>query len=156
MVYLPGRTVKPVSYSIGRLASSLRGFVAQLDIHVVAHVGDGRAVVVLDFADEIDQGMFGAAAFGQGQFTPRNLDNDGDKILRSIQLEVIDLHGDSEFGDRIVQHQRVFQLAFFVGGVELAEHLAGIVALAVIERGGVQFSVILMRRNLPSSAALVV
>ena len=80
--------------------------------------------------------VLGAAAFGQGQFAPRNLDNDGNEVLRPIQLEVIDLHRDSEFGDRIVQHQRVFKLALLVGGVEFAEHLAGIVALPVVERRG--------------------
>ena len=47
-----------------------RGRVAQLDIHLVAHVGDGGAVVVLDFADEIDQRVFGAALARQRQLAP--------------------------------------------------------------------------------------
>ena len=88
---------------------------------------------------------------------PGNLHGHRHEVFGAVQLEVIHLHRDGQIGDRIAQHQRVFELAFLIGGGELAELLAGEVALAVIELGGrVSFSVILMRRNLPSSAVLVV
>ena len=100
---------------------------------------------------------FGAAALGQRQFAARNLDHNGHEIFGAIQLEIIDLHGDGEFGDRIAQHQRIFELPLLVGGVELAELFAGEVALAIIQvRSDGRLSEILMRRNLPSCAVFVV
>ena len=50
--------------------------------------------------DEVDERVLVAAALGQRQFAARNLDDDGNKIFGAIELEVIDLHGDGELGDR--------------------------------------------------------
>ena len=77
------------------------GFTAQLDIHFVAHVRDGHAVFVLHFADEVDAGVLGAAAAGQGQFAAGNLHHHRDKIFGPVQLEVIDLHHDGQVRDWI-------------------------------------------------------
>ena len=110
--------------------------VAQLDIHLVAHVGDGHAVVVFDLAGEIEKGAFRATAFGQSQFAPGDFHDDWNEVLSPVHLEVIDLHGDGELCDRVLQHQGIFKLPFFVSSSELAEHLAGIIALAIIQIGG--------------------
>ena len=67
---------------------------------------------------------------------PGNLDHHRHEILGAVQLEVIHLHGDGQLRDRIAQHQRVLQLPLFVGRGEFAELLAGVVALAVIQRRG--------------------
>src|ERR1700756_5137930 len=79
--------------------------------------------------------MFRAAAFGQSKFPSRDLDNDRDEVLGPIQLEVIDLDRYGEFRDRVLEHQSIFKLAFFVGGGEFAELLAGEVALAILQAG---------------------
>ena len=93
----------------------------------------------------------------QRQFAARNLDRDRHKILGAVQLEVIHFHRDGQVGDRVAQHQRVFELPFLIGGGELVERLAGEVTLAEIELAlSPLFSVILMRRNLPSRVWLVV
>src|SRR5439155_7266904 len=106
---------------------------------LVAHVGDGQAEFVLHLADEIDASVFGAAATGQSQLTPRNLDDHGDKILGPVQLKVIDLHDNGQVRNGIAQHQRILELPFLVGGSELAELLAGEIAAAIIELGGYVF-----------------
>ena len=49
---------------------------------------------------------------------------------------MIDLHGDGKFGDGILKHERVFELALFVDRGEFAELFVSVVALAVIELGG--------------------
>ena len=88
---------------------------------------------------------------------PGNLHHDGNKIFRAIELEVIDLHGDRKIGDRIFEHQRVFELAFFVDSVEVAELLVGVVALAIVEIRALSWlSEIFTRRNWPFCAVLVV
>jgi hypothetical protein len=103
-----------VSYSMGRCASSAAVASEMLDVDIVADVGHSAAAdQVFDLADKIDGCVLGAAALGQGHLTARNLDNDGNKILCAIQLEVIDLHGNGEFGDGVFEHQRVFQLPQF-------------------------------------------
>jgi hypothetical protein len=108
------------------------GGVRELDVDVVADIGDGvPPTEVLDFADEVDERVLGAAALGQGQLAAGNLDDDGDEVLGAIELEVIDLHGDGELGDGVFKHERVFKLALFVDGGELAELLVGVVALAI-------------------------
>ena len=128
--------MKPASYSIGRLANSAAVASLSLMLTLSRTLRDGNAAVdVLDLADKVDQGVFGAAAFGKRQFAPWNLHHDGNKIFGAIQLEVIDLHRDGEFGDGILEHQRVFELPFFIGGGELAEFFAGVVALTVIQLG---------------------
>ena len=110
--------------------------IAQLDIHFVAHVADGRAEVVLHFADEIDQRVLRAAALAPAPVPAPESSPPRHEILGAIQLEVIDLHRDGQLRDRIAQHQRVFQLPLFIRGGELGELLAGEVALPIIELGG--------------------
>ena len=61
MTYLPGSSVNPVSYWIGRVGELRRGVVAQLDVELVADVLDRDAVVVLHLADEVDQRALRAA-----------------------------------------------------------------------------------------------
>ena len=120
----------------GALGKLERGGIGQLDVDVVAHVADrGAADQVLDFADEIDARVLGAAALGQGQLAAGNLHDDGNEILGAVELEVIDLHGDGEIGDGIVEHERVFKLALAVHVVELVEFLVRVIALAVVELG---------------------
>ena len=122
------------------------GCVGELDVDVVAHIGDGGAADhVFDFADEVDQRVLGAAALGQGELAAGNLDDDGHEIFGAIELEVIDLHRDGELGHGILEHQRVFQLALFVDGGKFAELLVGVVALAIVELG---FEVLVERRSL--------
>ncbi len=92
-----------------------RSFVRELDVDVVAHIGDGGAAdKILDFADEVDQGVLGAAALGQRKLATGNLDDDGHEIFGAIELEVIDLHGDGEIGNGIFEHERIFKLALLV------------------------------------------
>src|SRR3984885_2585407 len=110
------------------------GRVRELDVDVVADIGHrGAADQVFNFADEVDQGMLGAATLGQGELAAGNLDNDRHEIFRPVELEVIDLHRDGELGDGILEHERVFELTLFIDGVEVAELLIRVVALAVIE-----------------------
>ena len=54
ITYFPGRSVKPVSYSIGRFWQLTGVLTGQLDIHLVAQILNCRPIVVFDFADEID------------------------------------------------------------------------------------------------------
>ena len=67
MVYFPGSSVKPVSYSMGRFAS----FAAVSPLNLMSALSRTFWIVVpksvLDFADEIDQGALGAAFAGQRQ-----------------------------------------------------------------------------------------
>jgi hypothetical protein len=61
---------------------------------VIADVGDrGAAGQVFDFANKVDQGVLGPSAFGQGQLSAGDLNNDGDEVFRPVKLEVINLHG---------------------------------------------------------------
>ncbi len=104
---------------MGRLGELGSGRVGELDVDVVADVGDrGAADEVLDLADEVDQRVLGAAALGQREFAAGDLDHDRHEVLGAVELEVIDLHGDGELGDRVVEHQRIFELALLVDGVE--------------------------------------
>ena len=91
--------------------------------------------LVLDLADKVDERVLRAASLGERQLAAGNLDDDGHEILGAVELEVIDLHGDGELGDGIVEHERVFELALFIDGGELAELLVGVVALAIVELG---------------------
>ncbi len=94
-MYLPGRRVKPVSYSMGRSGQFGGGCVGELDVDVVANIADRSAAdQVFDFADKVNEGMLGSSALGQGEFAARDLDNDGHEIFSPVELEVIDLHGD--------------------------------------------------------------
>ena len=52
-----------------------------------------------------------------------------------VELKVIDLHGDGQVGDGVAEHQRLFELPFFIRGRELIEFLAAEVTLAVVELG---------------------
>ena len=63
----------------GPLGQLRRGRVAQLDVHLVAHVGDGGAVVVLDLADEIDQRVLGAAGLASASSLPGIFTTSGTK-----------------------------------------------------------------------------
>ena len=48
------------------------GRVGELDVHVVANIGDGGAANhVLDLADEVDERVLGASALGQCEFASR-------------------------------------------------------------------------------------
>ena len=126
-----------MSYSMGRRASSAAVASVSLMLTLSRTLRDGGAAdQVFDFADEVDQRVLGASALGQGEFAARDLDNDGDEIFGPVELEVIDLHGDRKLGDRILEHERVFQLALFVDCGKAAELLVSVVALAVIELGG--------------------
>ena len=69
----------------------------------------------------------------QRQFAVRNLHGNRHEIFRAVQLKVIQLHRQRDFGHRIFQHQRVFELPFLVGGRELRELFVGEIALAVGE-----------------------
>ena len=62
-----------------------------------------------------------AAAPRERQLAAGNLDRDRHEVLGAIQLEVVHLHRDRDVGDRILQHQRVFELALLVRGGELRE-----------------------------------
>src|SRR4029077_2972240 len=93
---------------------------------------------VFDFADEIDEGALGSSALGQSKFTSGNLDDNRDEVFGAIELKVIDLHCDGKLRDGIVEHERVFELAFFVDCGKAAEQFIRIVTLAVGEvRGGI-------------------
>ncbi len=125
-----------MSYSMGRRASSAAVASESLMLTLSRTLRDGGAAdQVLDFADEVDQGVLGAAALGEGKLAAGDLDDDGDEVLGAIELEVIDLHGDGKIGDRVLKHQRVFELALLVDRGEVAEFLVSVVALAIIELG---------------------
>ena len=88
IVYLPGSSVKPVSYSIGRFASSAAVAPLSLMSTLSRTFEIVRAVLVLDLADEIDQRALGAASPRQRQFAARNLHRDRHEVLGAVQLEV--------------------------------------------------------------------
>ncbi len=136
MTYLPGNSVKPVSYWIGRVRQLTRGLFAELDVQLVAHVLDRVAVVVLDLADEVDERSRGAASLRQLQLAARDLHGDRHEVLRAIELEVVHLHRNRDVGDRVVQHQRFLELPFLVGVVEAAECLVGVVTLSIRQLAG--------------------
>ncbi len=46
---------------------------------------------------------------------------------------MIDLDGQRQLAHRIAEHQRILKLPLFVRGVELREHLVGVVAVAVLQ-----------------------
>jgi hypothetical protein len=48
-----------------------------------------------------------------------------------ILLEVVQLHRDRDLGDRIAEHQRLFELPLLVRGGEFAEFLVGVIRLAI-------------------------
>ncbi len=75
------------------------------------------------------------AAARQRQFAPRDFHGQRHEVLGTVQLEIVDLHRDGEFRDRIAQHQRFLELSFLVRGGKFREHLAGVIALAIIEFG---------------------
>src|SRR5438034_633236 len=77
-----------------------------------------------------------AAPPRQRQLAARNLHHHRHIILRAVQLEVIHFHCDGEVGNRIAQHQRIFQLPLLVRGRELGELLTRVVTLAIIQLGG--------------------
>src|SRR6185436_15655000 len=68
------------------------GRVAELYVYLVPNVGNSTAEFILDLRHEIEQGMFRAAALGQGQFASRDLDFHRREVFSTIQLEKIDLH----------------------------------------------------------------
>src|SRR5579863_5781492 len=79
--------------------------------------------------------MLGAATLGKGQLPPWNLDDDRNKVLSAIELEVIDLHCNGKLCDRIFEHERIFKLALFVYGGKTAEFLVGVIAFAITQLG---------------------
>src|SRR5579863_3277268 len=79
--------------------------------------------------------MLGAATLGKGQLPPWNLDDDRDKVLSAIELEVIDLHGNEKFCDRIFEHERIFKLALLVHGGKTAELLVSVITFAITQLG---------------------
>src|SRR5689334_8716452 len=85
--------------------------VSQLDIDLIANVGDRSAEVILDLSDEIEERVFSAALLGQRQFAARNLNHQRNEILGPVELEIIQLQGDREFGNGVSQHERVFELS---------------------------------------------
>ena len=90
-------------------------------------------------------------------FAAGNLYRHRHEVFGAIELEVVHLHGDRDVGDRVLEHQRLFELALLVRGRELRELLVGEIALAV-RRGrptGRRVSVTLTRWNLPSFAVWV-
>src|SRR5260370_26187048 len=77
---------------------------AQLDIHLVPYVRHRDVVLVLHFADEIDQRVLRAPLARQRQFAARNFRHHRHEVLRRVQLQVIHLHGDRQLRDRVAQH----------------------------------------------------
>jgi len=75
----------------------------------------------------------GTSALGQRQLSPWYLDDNRHKVLGAIDLEVVDLHGYSKFGDGVFQHERLFQLTLAIYVVELFKLLACVVSLPEIE-----------------------
>ena len=135
IVYFPGSSVKPVSYSMGRLANSAA--VASLSLMFTLSRTFETVVPKSSLISPMKSISVCSAPprLASASSRARNFHHDGDEILGAIQLEVIDLHRDGELRDRVVQHQRVFELPLFIGGGELAELFAGEIALAVIEIG---------------------
>ena len=95
---------------------------------------------------------------GKSEFAAWNLDRERNEVLGAVQLKVVHLHGDGQFGNRVAQHQRIFELPFFVSRVELAELLCPRnIPVGNRESAAISFfSVILSLRNLPSSVGFVV
>ena len=67
---------------------------------------------------------------------PGNLHGDRHEVLGAIELEVVHLHRDRDVGDRVLQHQRFFELPLLVGVGEAAERLVGEVALPIRQLAG--------------------
>ena len=72
-----------------------------------------------------------AAPPRQRELAAGNLDRHRHEILGAIQLEIVHLHRDGDVGDRVLQHQRVLELALLVGRRELRERLVGEIALPI-------------------------
>src|SRR5262249_53304498 len=108
-----------------------RGVVTQLDVQLVADVLNGDAVVVLHLADEINHRSDRAAPPGERELAAGQLHGYRDEVLRAIELEVVHLHRNRNLRDRVLQHERLLELALLVRRREFAELFVGKVALAV-------------------------
>ena len=118
ITYLPGSSVKPVSYWIGRDASSRRSESLSLMSSLSRTFWMRDAEVVLHLADEVDERALRAAAARQRQLAARNLHRHRHEVLRAIQLEVVHLHRDRDVGDRVLEHQRLFELTLALHAVD--------------------------------------
>ncbi len=133
-MYLPGSSVNPVSYWIGCVDQPLRVRRGQRHLDPIAHVPLRRAVGVLHLDEHVERQALRTAAPGQLELAAGNLGGHRDEILRPRDLEVVQLQGDRDVGDRVLEHQRFFDLPLALDAVLLRPLLVGVVPWPVRQR----------------------
>ena len=122
IMYLPGSSVKPVSYSMGRWASSRGSRVRELDVQHVANIRDGGAADMSLISPMKSISVCSAPPrLASASSLPGNLHRRSARNIRrdsagnnSISIAIVS----SVIG--IVEHQRIFELPLLVDGRELA------------------------------------
>ena len=116
---LPGKHCEAgvVLHRLGKEAFRVGGGQRHLDS--ITHVPLGCAVGVLHLDEDVERQALRATSPGQLELAAGNLDSNRDEILGSRHLEVVQLQRDGDIRDRVLEHQRVFELALTLDAVLL-------------------------------------
>ena len=133
-MYLPGSSVTPVSYWIGCVIRRSALAARQRHLNPIAHVPLRRAVRILHLEEDVEGQGLRTTAPGQLELAAGNLGGHRDEILRPRHLEVVQLQRDGDVGDRVLEHQRFFELALALDAVLLLPLLVRVVPRTIRQR----------------------